>query len=511
MVHEKFNRYKSPLQVAAFSAIALVVASLILTAIHPASGEIMRDFLIQVGLFINLALAALSLLVFLAFTAWGFGRGITIRLTPAGQAPAIPAFSETVGNDRLVILWPGGDEAEYLAKFEAAKEMKSDWVWLVFISFRSAHITIFSSVVTTYQRDEAIFARPEWPDYSGRIAEPGTVFTTETPEDFAEFVRKFVPIFREWSPRVKAEQNAGGVGIPMLEILRHSANVFLLLLFSVSVFGQSKTRQVDEALGTRIREIPASGADVSFIFDNRTFNRVGDGKSDYVELLKKVPGVGSFNDEGGILVAITKDGEPVAKAAHVERVNSVPNNGKPYYQGSTTGDPIRPRGVSAIDPETVGDSGGGFFTNDSLTNAQNAEEVKRQISLYGSKAWAAARPWVGVIMFVFWALFPIVLGAMCLSWMAAKGAAIEGMYNTHKGARRVFFWLMYGCMTLFFINCMITLTYMQVGPMGMTFWAAAIIALLYGTLVWLVPDFKPAKGNQPASIFTEQPNTKRIG
>jgi hypothetical protein len=33
----------------------------------------------------------------------------------------------------------------------------------------------------------------------------------------------------------------------------------IFLLITTAAFGQSKTRQVDEALGTRIREIPQAG------------------------------------------------------------------------------------------------------------------------------------------------------------------------------------------------------------------------------------------------------------
>jgi hypothetical protein len=425
MVHEKFKIYNFQIQLAAFSALALVIASFILTAMHPAAGEILSSLLIKVGLLINLALAGLSLLVLVGFAAWGFGKGINIRLVPVDNAPArLSAVSRSTDKDEFIILWPGGDEAEFLAKGLAAKEGKSSaspWKWSVLIAYRSTHVTICGDDVKTYCRDEAIFARPEWPDYSGRIAEPGTAFTTETPEQFDAFVRKFVQIFREWSQRVKAEQTAGKVGIPMLEILKHSANVALFLLLSVSaIFAQSKTRQVDNILGTRIREIPPAGADVSFIFEgDKTYNRIGDGKSDYTSLLQKSPGIGKFNDEGGVLIAVTKDGEVIAKAARAERVNATP---------ATKAEQMRPVPVDDAPPVAVMDRPA-FAVPDSLAVADMMETGKEGFDYLKSEAWKMVKPVWGFVAYVALSVFPLLFCLAGLFKYFSGTAAKEGFYG----------------------------------------------------------------------------------
>lgn len=518
MVHEKFKIYNLQIQIAAFSALALVIASFILTAMHPAAGEIMRDILIKVGLLINLTLAVFAAVVLLAFVAWGFGKGITIKLTPV-DAPArlLPAVVEPIDKDEFIILWPGGDKDDWLQKCEQAKEERAKettWKWLVFLAYRSTHVTICANEVLTYQRDEAIFARPEWPNFSGCIAEPRTAFTTETPEQFADFVKRFMPIFREWSPRIKAEQTPGKVGVPMLEILKHSANIAaLFLLFSVSVFAQSKTRQVDEILGTRIREIPAAGTDVSFIFEgDKTYNRIGDGKSDYTALLQKSPGIGKFNDEGGVLIAVTKDGEVIAKAARAERVNATP---------STKAEQMRPVPVDDAPPVAVMDKPA-FAVPDSLAVADMMEEGKEGFDYLKSEAWKMVKPVWGFVAYVALSVFPLLFCFAGLFKYFAGTASKEGFYGlsvvgrwirgVHEaasGGTLIICWIITAA---FLVNEFLWFVYL-----GWNLWAMFVLwlpSIWFAKVMtnWFVPNPPGVYGSGGGpDIFTPVNHQRRIG
>ena len=198
-------------------------------------------------------------------------------------------------------------------------------------------------------------------------------------------------------------------------------------------------------LGTRIREIPKAGEKVTFVFregsKDKYYERTGDGKSEYTDLLQKTSGLVKYNDQGGELVAIMKNGEAVAKAAHVERVNEVPKqqspvapNGAVYLPPNNTADPIRPRGtLQAPDVANtpVTDESPRYHFPDSSQTAATLEDAKEVITGWKGKAWEQIQP---IWRFVLWVFSSLVILLICLIGLCryvAKSAANESVVNTY--------------------------------------------------------------------------------
>lgn len=457
--------------------ISLVLASLVLTIHHPATGEIVQDALIRAGLLINITLVGFALLLAFAVGIKIFSEGVRIhRVEPA---PQLLLRDQTgISPDVLIVRQAGEDDTAFDARAEEAARHSSAARWVVVIPFRSPVLTIFADTARTYNRDEPIFFREEWAEkWDGRIELPGTVFSTETAEEYAGYCRNFISMYREWAPRKKAEMTAGRSAGLVLEILKHSANVLLFVLLSVGLFGQSKTRQVDEA---RIREIPSVGSDVSFSFDIngsiKTFNRTGDGHSTYTDLLKKTPGLKKWNDEGGRLISISRDGEVITKGPEVEYVNQAPR------------DRMRPVQAETRKP---------FSIPDSASMQDYAEDAKRYIDEGTDLVEDAAVTWWEVIMYAFWRWSPLLIIIVGGSWLWAKGGAVEGYWSIHRYAKQILFWVTFTSGTLIAINFLLFFVSIGTPPGVLALIAAAEFAIAYGVLCWVNPDYRPKRGNDP--------------
>lgn len=463
--------------------VGLVISSLVLTVQHPAAGEIIQDALIRAGLLINLALVGFALLLALAFGIKTFSEGVSIQRTEPAQL-LLPAQSG-ISPDVLIIRQAGEDDAAFDARADEAAQHSTATRWVVVIPFQSPVLTIFENGAKVFDRDEPIFALPEWAEqFDGRIAPAGSLFADETPEQYAEYCRKFVSEYREWAPRKKGRNSAGRSHTFVLDIIKNSANILLFLLMSVGLFAQSKTRQVDEALGTRIREIPAVGADVSFSFDInggiKTFNRTGDGRSTYTDLLKKTPGLKTWNDEGGRLISISRDGEVIAKGPQVEHVNQSPRD--------------RMRPVQA-ETRVVGNKP--FSIPDSASMQDYAQDAKRYIDEGTDLVEDAAITWWEVIMYAFWRWSPLLIIIVGGSWLWAKGGAVEGYWSIHRYAKQILFWVTFTSGTLIAINVLLFFVSIGTPPGVLAFIAAAEFAIAYGVLCWVNPDYRPKRGNDP--------------
>lgn len=505
---------------AALAVMVIVAASLFLTAMHPAAGEIAQNALITAGLLINISLVGFAMLLAIAFAIKVFSEGVKIEREKE-RAPLLLPAPDGIAPDALIRLEEGETPEQFDARAAVAAERSTVSRWAVVIPFRSPVLTIFGDSARTYNRDEPIFARPEWAEqFDGRIAKEGTSFSTETPEDYAKYIRSFVKVYREWAPRRKAELTAGRPTGLVLEILKHSANILLFILLSVSVFGQSKTRQVDEALGTRIREIPEAGAGISYTFDTggkvKVYNRTGDGRSSYTELLQKRPGIGSFNDEGGRLVSVTMNGEIVAKAAHVELVNSAPStaatksapNG--YVEEGETGDRIRPRGLVPEQQEVN--------VPDSTEIAAGIEAAKREFDYRKTELWAMIKPiWRG-LMYMFFGLLPILICGLGLlnyfSGTAANeyfygltlvGRWIRGVHEAASGGSLIICWIIAG---ILLIDEFMLFVYT-----GISLW---VMLIVWFPSIWVAKALTNwIVSNPPAptrtEIFAQNNGQRRIG
>lgn len=497
------NKDSYPRYFAAFALFVagIVAASLILTAIHPAAGEIFQSYVIAAGMIVTLtggAIACTLLVTLFIAVATNVTKLKSFEAKPKDHAPLPLPPPDGIAPDVLVTLREGETLDEFDARAEDAEKQSRATRWAVVIPYRSPVLTIFGDTAVTYNRDEPIFARPEWAEtFDGRIANPGVVFSAETPEQYAEYCRKFVTAYREWAPRRKAELTAGRSSCMVLEVLKHSANILLLLLFSVAAFSQSKTEQVAEAVGTRIREIPSAGMDVSYTFEtpgggSKTYNRIGDGKTNIVNLLKKTPAF--FNDEGGRLVAVTLDGEVVANGEQVERVNQSPSDQMRPYRAET---PVMNKPAFAVP--------------DSVDMEEYAERAKRSIDIGTRMIEQAALPWWEVLMYAFWQWSPGLILLVGSAWLWAKVGATEGFWNVHRYAKRVLIWITLCSATLIAINVYLYFVSLRTPPGALAIVAAIEFGIAYGILCWVNPDYRPKKGNdraQPANEFFTKLNER---
>jgi hypothetical protein len=470
-----------------FAVAAMTVSGLALAALHPAAGEIYQGFFIRFGFLIMLAGAGILLtLVVTAFVAVATSVSrMEIKALPAPQSPLALLSGISIAPDVLLIMHPNDDPEQFAELVKQEAKLANNGRWVVVLQFRFPLVTIFGAETYTYDRDEPIFARPDVPELSGRIAPAGTLFVEETEAQFVTYVKAFVREFRDWSPRKKAALSAGRTGSPALEILKHSANILLFLLFSVAAFGQSKTQQVADAVGVHIREIPATGSDISYTFETpggglKTYNRIGDGQSSYTQLLQKVPGVGTFNDEGGRLVEIQRDGVLVARGAHVEYVNQSP------------ADDMRPRRA-----ETPVMDKPAFETPDSAAMIEMAERAQYEIWKASQTAGAVAKPWWEVVMSVFWVLYPLLLIFSLIAWVFARVFASEGMMMEHKYARRALVIVLLSVAAVVLCNLMLWAISTGAGPIPLTLFACVLAVVAYFIVSRLTPNFTPARGNEP--------------
>ena len=463
---------------------AIVSGSAYLTVTHPAAAEILTNMLIQIGLFINYALAASALLVFLAFMAHIHRKDITITFYPSvelgvgGETKALPEYS--IGSDDLIVLRPGESNEDFFTRTEVAAKKSTPAHWVVSIPYRSPLVTIFGTVATTYNRDDKIFELEIWPNYDGRVTKEGTFFTNETPEQYAEYVARFCQMYREWAPRKKPEF-AGKSGGPILEILRNSANVILLfLLFSVAAFGQKSAKVAKTKIGN---EVPPSGVSVSYIFANSEIdiNRTGNGKSTYTELIKSVPG---YRDSGGgELLAVMAGNKSVYKASQTGEVAARP---------ATKAAAMRPYNETAAVEDLQGEE---FNLPDSVRMAEMANNVQVEFDRVGKQAISAARPWFDTLNFVFTWLYPLLVLVGGISYLWAFVAAKQGMYQTHRAAMQSFTWVALITATVVLLNALAFAFSFDLHPITLTIIAAAEVAIVVYVTHKISPDFRPSAGN----------------
>ena len=136
-----------------------------------------------------------------------------------------------------------------------------------------------------------------------------------------------------------------------------------------------------------------------------------------------------------------KNGEAIAKAAHVERVNEVPKqqspvapNGAVYLPPNNTGDPIRPRGTLqapdvANTPTT--DEPPRYHFPDSSQTAATLEDAKEVITGWKGKFWEQIKP---IWAFVMWLFSSVVIMLICFIGLfryVAKTAANESLVSIY--------------------------------------------------------------------------------
>jgi hypothetical protein len=431
-------------------AVGIVMATVSMHMVSTAYAVITEDVIMQAATAIGL----IGFFVLLSFMARGTYLAGMHTWKEWNENPPIEAQKlitaptwqpPSLGVDTLICLLPGETLASFHEREKAAKAATSYAIWAAIIPPFQNAAAIYTAEEETdfiFTRGDEPFLNPDAPDYVDRRAWD---HSNETYQAYTQYVDFFAPRFVKFAEQKKLVVKQERASRTFFEINAAKAltATVCLLLFCLPVFGQSKARQVDEVLGTRIREIPEAGEKVTFIFregsKDKYYERTGDGKSEYTDLLQKTSGLVKYNDQGGELVAIMKNGEAVAKAAHVERVNEVPKqqspagpNGAVYLPPNNTGDPIRPRGTLQA-PDVANTPVADEPLNIHIPTPDEVQttldNASREIDYRKTEAWAAIKPIWKWIMGMFFSIVPLFICLGGLFRYYAGTASNESFYG----------------------------------------------------------------------------------
>lgn len=436
-------------------AVGFLFAALAMHMVSTGVGRIVEDIILQAGAGVGI----IAFLTVFSTMLWGSIRaGSHVWQTWSEREPeqadepkAIPAETRrkwqplSISPDTLFYQTNGETMAEFAARVSAFTPTMAEWG--VLVKRGELQVTVLTpGAGIHFEREDEPFL-PMLKEDEPRPR--GVDHLNETQEDFEKYCYWLSLHLKPWTTIKKYEHAPNEAHKTAVEILKAEAKTVTValsfLLFCLPVFGQSKARQVDEVLGTRIREIPESGEKITFVFregsKDKYYERTGDGKSEYTDLLQKTSGLVKYNDQGGELVAIMKNGEAIAKAAHVERVNEVPKqkspvapNGAVYLPPNNTGDPIRPRGTLQgpdVENTPVTDESPRYHFPDSSQTAATLEDAKEVITGWKGKFWEQIKP---IWSFVMWLFSSVVIMLICFIGLfryVAKTAANESLVSIY--------------------------------------------------------------------------------
>lgn len=462
------------------AGVILSVAATWLTYNSPSVGEIVQNTIITAGawalIFASMFFGAIIVIGFTrsAVRVWKEESERMPLLIRRELPAALPTFD--LGNDVLIVRYPGDDSDTFLDKVEAARRQTTADRWVVVFQFRNPWAAIYTQPGVddiVFSREDPPFQAADWPD-EYKVAQPGQWFSDESEKAFADYVAKSVPYLREWLPMKKITVDMQNAGRTVLNLVRHSANVLLFVLFASGLFAQ-KAEQVSAT--PVANQVPASGQQIAFIFAQSDIYRTADGQKTYLDLLKNTP---MFRDGGGgKLVAIMAGQKSVWKANQTGEVAAAKTRDEIMRGTAETSAPVE------------------YSLPDSTTSAEMAERVKYQIWLASQQAGKMARPWWEVVMYAFGIALPLFIVGIALGRFASEFFAEEGMLREHKIVRA---WLA--------ILVVITVGVGLLEVLLLSMWAGmhpvalSVLALLEAWLAnrlagWLVPDFRPSAGNAP--------------
>lgn len=461
------DRFPRWIILTACAGCALFIAAVGCTVAHPYGSEIAQNALITAGLAINAALALFAFVLLSAAILWNFKRGITVTFeTPSGLLPS--GWKEPdIYPDILIATKPGESGEQFAARMDSARANAAPHAWVVVIPFRHPGGIVWSgeNKYFDFLRDAPPFQQPG----AELICPSNTFFHEESQSDYQAYLSRFCGYFREWSARMKfaREENS----LRKIETFRASLNVLFFALLSLPIFAQSRA-DVSRTLGKYAHIIPEKGARIEYIFDGgKSHFRTGTGRENYLQILEGIPG---FRYPKSALIAVTNNGETVAKADRTGDIAA--STMRPYSQ--------------AVEPPQM-------QIPDSVRMAEMARDAKRQIWEMTEAANDAVEPWWDVVMFAFWRIFPFLVLFGAISWFVARVSAAEGMYELHKKARAAFAILAMMSGAVVLVNCLLYAMSRGAGPFPLFIIAACETYIAYLVVSRLVPDFRPARGNSP--------------
>ena len=446
------NRQSIPLTIIAGTRIALgiVLAFFSLHIISTAYGSIAEDVIMQAGAAVAV-LAFLVVFIIMAyglFLSWGHLRATwhepqAERPAKLLSAPSAQTWPPDISPDILIC---GTDKAAFAENVVMAEKRTTNAVWAVIIPpFKTEPSILTADNATNY-----FFSRGSEPFADIVPAElslpVGLDHINETEKQYQQYVTWFCHWYKQWRTGAKLEADKARAKRTYIDIILEDAKAvtaaLCFILLCLPAFGQSKAQQVDAALGAMNSDVPKRGDEITFIFEEggkeKYYNRTGDGRSEYIDLLRRTTGIVRYKDEGGQLVAITKNGALVARGAMVERVNLSPSTASSqeapngYATESTTGDRIRPRTLlDAPDVENtpVTDQPMDFSIPTPEEIETTLDNADRVIDYRKTELWAAVKPIWWWVMGVFFSIVPLFICAGGLFRYYAGTAANEAFYG----------------------------------------------------------------------------------
>ena len=517
------NRQAIPLTIIAAARIALgiVLATFSLHIIATAYGEIAEEIVLQAG-------AAVAAVIFLAvflimayglFLSWGHLRATWHEPQaekPAKLLSAKAAQTWTPPDISPDILVCGTDKSAFAENARIAESRTTHAIWAIIIPpFKTAAAILTAEKATDYffSRGCEPFADIVPPELSLSNVHPPLDHAGEDERQYRQYVTWFCKYYTAWRDGAKLEADKGRAKHTLLDVLDAHAKAvtaaLCFILLCLPAFGQSKAQQVDAALGAMNSDVPKRGDEITFIFEEggkeKYYNRTGDGRSEYIDLLRRTTGIVRYKDEGGQLVAITKNGALVARGAMVERVNLSPSTASSreapngYATQSVTEDPIRPRGAIptageiAETPRT--DMPMEMTFPDSAEMVDQVDRMQYEMYKAGRYANSVIRPWWELFMWAYWDWFWLICIVTGVSWLFASSFATEGFWAVHRNAKIILLGVTVASASIFIVNIILWAKWIGIGP----FWLAVITGVLCVSAYWLLikinPDFRPAPGN----------------
>lgn len=450
----------------------LALCGLILTMFNPYTGEIVTGYMIRVGWWVNIVLVAQGCICLIALAVWNFGKGVKIETINTGMLLSSGNWQEPdISPDVLLCNRPGESKEQFAARVQDAKSAATDVCIAVVIPFRLPRGFMYNDGVgKDFAREEPPFQSDEWPEEHRFDAIP-QYYVYETQQQYREYLDRFAYFWREYSPKIKVGKQ-DTVAARNMAFQKMILTGLALLFFCIGLFSQSAA-QVEKA--TSGMTVPEKHADVSYQFEKKTFGRVGNGRSNYADLLRNIP---AYRDCcHGSLIAVYKDGELIAKGASVEQV-------------AASSDPIRPRG-SVVQPETVE----GFEIPDSNETARMIQSIREQSRSASDKTFQVVRPWWSVFVEVYWDWFWLICIITAAPYAIAKLSGDEGFWDLYRPAKRMVLLMTSFSAILLLINVLLLAKENGVPNSVLGFVAVALAVLTPKVLDRMNPDYRPKFGN----------------
>jgi hypothetical protein len=466
-IYRAFQKHRETLHSVALHAAVISLTCIVISMWEPMTGEILNGMMVQIGTIISLTLAACGAITVLSLFLWNFGKGVTVRVVmdadPVTRLLGPGTWTAPdIAPDRLICSLPGESPADFARRAEAAINEAKPEKWVVVIRFRDPVGMIYSSL--SHFRE---FKRSEPPFLNTGAASPEDyMYSKESEKQYKSYCDWFAEHFREWSPvqKVTGDDNPGLLFRRML-----AAGLFaLLMMFAPSLTAQTNVEQLRGVLeaGHLANDVPKQGSEIIYSFAHKEYERRGNGRSNYVDLLTGVPNFREGNV--GAFESMTVNGKVIATQTRRAVVSALP-----------------------VEDE-------GFAMPDSVGLAERLQESRDKFDFYKSQFWLGVRPTWETIMYIFMGVLPLLIIPLFVLKFWTRLFAAEELPEYHYKASKALTILIGSIVTMFVINAMMLMIFAEWNFWGVTFCSFFVYWLASFAASWFVPNLKSKPGGRTA-------------